>query len=328
MRKYLLAVAALWVAGAIDAHAAFHLFRIDQIYSNSDGEVQYIVLKEGSGANNEDRLASHPLTAINTLGIEKQIVFPSNLASTSTANRSVLIATPAFAALGIVTPDYTIPARFIPTDGGMLDYAAGTDRLVLPVLPTDGVMAIDRVGNPVTGTPRNFANASGTMTPRPATSIEFYNQSLDHYFISALAPDIDALDSGRFAGWVRTGQSFTVYPSPEAAGAGATAVCRIIIPPPYGDSHFFGRSAQECGETLSKFPFMSQETPNAFYISLPTAGVCPPAMIPVYRAFSNRADANHRYTMDRAIRDQMVSMGWTAEGDGPDLVVMCAPSSM
>ena len=28
---------------------------------------------------------------------------------------------------------------------------------------------------------------------------------------------------------------------------------------------------------------------------------------------------------DRAMRDQMVAKGWLAEGDGPDIVVMCAP---
>jgi len=41
--------------------------------------------------------------------------------------------------------------------------------------------------------------------------------------------------------------------------------------------------------------------------------------------FSNRYDANHRYMTDKATRDQMVAKGWLAEGDGPDLVVMCAP---
>ena len=58
---------------------------------------------------------------------------------------------------------------------------------------------------------------------------------------------------------------------------------------------------------------------------LPTAGTCPAGTAPVYRVFSNRPDANHRYTTDRATRDAMVAMGWIAEGDGPDLVVMCAP---
>ena len=45
-----------------------------------------------------------------------------------------------------------------------------------------------------------------------------------------------------------------------------------------------------------------------------------------YRAFDNRADANHRYTTSRAIRDQMVAMGYIAEGYGDDAVIMCAPA--
>ncbi len=61
------------------------------------------------------------------------------------------------------------------------------------------------------------------------------------------------------------------------------------------------------------------------HLTLPGAGACPAGTAPVYRVFSNRADANHRYTTDRATRDQMVGKGWLAEGDGPDLVVMCAP---
>src|SRR4029077_14921135 len=129
-------------------------------------------------------------------------------------------------ALGLVTPDYTIPARFIPTDGGTLNYA-GVDQIALPVLPIDGATAIDRNGTPVAGTPKNFANATGAMTAMAVTSIEFYNMGLDHYFISSLAPDIDALDTGRFAGWARTGRMFGVFPSQAAGGAGVTAVCRI-----------------------------------------------------------------------------------------------------
>ncbi len=41
--------------------------------------------------------------------------------------------------------------------------------------------------------------------------------------------------------------------------------------------------------------------------------------------FSNRADANHRYMTDKTVRDAMVAKGWLAEGDGPNLVVMCSP---
>ena len=45
----------------------------------------------------------------------------------------------------------------------------------------------------------------------------------------------------------------------------------------------------------------------------------------VYRVFDQRLDANHRYMTDKNIRGQMVGYAWLAEGDGPDLVVMCAP---
>ena len=59
---------------------------------------------------------------------------------------------------------------------------------------------------------------------------------------------------------------------------------------------------------------------------LPAAGVCPAGFIAIYRVFSGRVDANHRYMIDRALRDAMVAAGWDAERDGQDLVVICAPA--
>jgi len=67
------------------------------------------------------------------------------------------------------------------------------------------------------------------------------------------------------------------------------------------------------------------ESPNVMYVDLPDAltGVCPA----VYRVWDKRADSNHRYTTDPAIRAQMVTNGWVVEGYGPNAVMMCAPSS-
>src|SRR5690349_16331867 len=62
------------------------------------------------------------------------------------------------------------------------------------------------------------------------TVVEFYNATLDHYFISPLQDDIDALDSGRIPGWNRTGYNFTAYGT-AAEVAGASPVCRYYIPP-------------------------------------------------------------------------------------------------
>jgi len=311
-------------------HASFHTFKIDRLYSNADGTIQYVVLRESAGSNGENFLQGQVLTSTHA-GATKVFPFPANLPNGSTARRQVLIATPGFAALGIVAPDFTMPAGFLPTDGGTVNYAS-VSQMTFPALPTDGVLQLQADGATSANVATNYPGDTGSAPPMPVTAVEFYNAGLDHYFISALQPDIDALDSGRLAGWTRTGQSFKVYPSAALGGAGVNPVCRIYIPPPLGDSHFFSASPQECNETRAKFPAFSFESPAVFYVALPvttpgpSAGACPAGTIPVYRAFDNRADANHRYTTSRAIRDQMVAMGYIAEGYGDDAVIMCAPA--
>jgi hypothetical protein len=171
------------------------------------------------GNNAEHLWSGQVLRTTNAAGVPKQLSFPTNLPSPETAGRSVLVATADFAALRLVTPDYTMQERFVPTDGGTLNFA-GVDQITLPALPGDGATAINRNGAAVAAAPRNFANATATMTPQTVTSVEFYNQDLDHYFVSSLAPDIDALDTGRLAGWQRTGLSFRVFPSQAAGGGG------------------------------------------------------------------------------------------------------------
>lgn len=155
-----------------------------------------------------------------------------------------------------------------------------------------------------------------------ATAVEYYNAALDHYFVTHVADEIGKLDAGTIRGWMRTGESFRVY---TAAGAGTSPVCRFYIPPAKGDSHFYGRGKAECDATASANPTFVNEDPQFFHVTLPVAGACPAGLQPVYRVYSNRPDANHHYATSRAVRDQMVGKGWLAEGDGPDLVVMCAP---
>ncbi len=152
--------------------------------------------------------------------------------------------------------------------------------------------------------------------------IEYYHAALDHYFITWVPDEIAKLDDGTFTGWARTGLSFKVYPvlQPETS-----PVCRIYIPPGLGDSHFFGRDTTECDGTMAKNPSFDLESPGFFFLYPPSQGTCLIGRVPVYRVFSNRPDANHRYTTSRTVRDQMVAKGWLAEGDGPNLVVMCAP---
>jgi len=177
-----------------------------------------------------------------------------------------------------------------------------------------------------------FALASNGVTQNggPAASaatvsvVEYYNADLNHYFLTWIAAEMANLDAGGTpTKWVRTGRTFKAYADAQPQ---SSQVCRFYIPPSLGNSHFFGRSATECAASQSAQPGLVLEDPDYMHVVLPTAGTCPNATQPVYRLFNNRPDANHRYTIDRAVRDQMVAQGWVAEGDGPDAVAMCAPT--
>jgi hypothetical protein len=73
------------------------------------------------------------------------------------------------------------------------------------------------------------------------------------------------------------------------------------------------------------------ETDNAFGVFLPdtTSGQCPAGRIPVYRAWNDRIDSNHRFTADAATQRAMIARGYIAEGYGPASmpVAMCAPGA-
>lgn len=154
--------------------------------------------------------------------------------------------------------------------------------------------------------------------------IEYYNAALDHYFITATPAEIHALDAGTREGWTRTLQSFSAF---AQAASGMNPVCRYYLPPAFGDSHFYSASPVECDEVRTKFPGFVFEGTAVLHIALPdtVTGGCAVGTVPVYRVWNNRADANHRYTTDPAIRNMMVARGGIAEGYGPDRVIMCAP---
>jgi len=161
--------------------------------------------------------------------------------------------------------------------------------------------------------------------PPIVSLVEYYNAALDHYFITSLPAEIDALDRGLLKGWMRTGHAFSAY---AWATSAANAACRFYLPPGLGDSHFYSVSAQECADVARRYPAFVLETWEAFALQpAPGNGMCPDGLVPVYRLWNARADTNHRYTTDPAVRDQMVARGYVVEGNGPSPVGMCAPTS-
>jgi hypothetical protein len=171
MRRTLSGVALLVATlAAPAAWATFHTYQIDEIFSNADGSVQYIVLHEAFGSNGQNFLAGHTLTstaagATNTYTFDKNLGVTDTgygMMSTPTAFTRVLIATEGFAALGLVAPDYVVPNGFLPLANGTLNYG-GVDQVSYTALPTDGVTAIKRTGATEPNLAINFAGSSASV---------------------------------------------------------------------------------------------------------------------------------------------------------------------
>ena len=199
---------------------------------------------------------------------------------------------------------------------------AGAIASSIQLFTNDGVYEL-----PLTATGTGSPPPPPPPPPPPAAAtvdvVEFYNATLDHYFITWIPSEIANLDAGNTPSrWTRTGYTFKAYTSPQP---GTSQVCRFYIPPADGNSHFFGRNPAECAAAAQEHPEFVLEDANYMQLYVPTAGACPAGSTPIYRVFDNRPDVNHRYTTDRFVRDQMVAKGWIAEGDGADRVVMCAP---
>jgi hypothetical protein len=224
-----------------------------------------------------------------------------------------------------------MPVRFLPTDGGTIDLDR-QDPWVFEALPVDGSTALLRSGATASASGNSFALGRFSVHVDFSTVVEYYNAALDHYFVTAAAPDIDAIESGRITGWQLTGYSLAAFalPTPihccSTYGQTAVPVCRFYIPPALGDSHFFSAFAEECDAVAARFPTYVLESKAAFYVYLPDkeTGACPRPFRPVYRLWNQRADSGHRYIYDSLPRRiPMLQQGWLPEGYGPAGVAWC-----
>jgi len=182
-----------------------------------------------------------------------------------------------------------------------------------------------RVAHNAAGSPSTVAlSGAGGVAAAPVTVVEFYHAAFDHYFVTIAADEIVALDTGVFTGWTRTGLSFKAN---ATAQPGFAPICRFYLPPGYGDTHFYSASPAECDVVHQQNPAFVLESTAVMYLAIPNyaTGACPAGTDPVYRVWNHRPDTNHRYTSSRAVRDQMVALGYVAEGSGPDVVTFCSP---
>ena len=173
--------------------------------------------------------------------------------------------------------------------------------------------------------------AAGTSLQSGDTRVvEFYNNLLNHFFITANAGEAAAIEAGGAGpGWSRTGESWFAWllgPMPATE-----EICRFYGNPmatPSGqragpNSHFYTFQGPECEQVKRDIGWL-YEAPNRFFAIVPIGGECPRNSLPIYRTYNGRAalnDSNHRYMTRSALYFQMLALGWTGEG-----IVMCEPN--
>ena len=159
------------------AEAFFHLWSFTEFFSNADGSVQFIELHTSS--NNEHFASGAQIRSLSTGNV---FTFPSNLSSSATANKRLLIATPGFGGLsGAVSPDFTLPSTsFFDPAGDTISLSAGVaiDSRTFTSVPTDGVMSRVYPSNALdTNSPTNFSGASGSINLSAPPLAGDYNNS-------------------------------------------------------------------------------------------------------------------------------------------------------
>jgi hypothetical protein len=191
-------------ASARLSHAAFHLWSISEIYSNSDGSVQFVELFTSSSGQTLTS-GTHIVSNAHTF------TFPSGL-SQDTTNKHMLLATAGFGALaGGVTPDFTIPSNFFSVAGDTITYQGTVfPGTTFGAAPTDGVKSLNYPGaSQVTNSPTNLAGASGSvnLSSPPAPTGDYNGNGV-----------VDAAD---YAIWRHTfGQSVTAGSGADGNGNG------------------------------------------------------------------------------------------------------------
>src|SRR6058998_4042174 len=102
------AAAVVLLFSSAPAVGGVHLWRISEIFSNSDGTIQFIEMTTCCGSAGGEIFLSGQVLSSNS----HSFTFPSNL-TMATANKHLLLATSGYAALpGAPAPDYIIADNF------------------------------------------------------------------------------------------------------------------------------------------------------------------------------------------------------------------------
>jgi hypothetical protein len=154
----------LWAA-ALPAAANFHLWNMNELYSNADGTVQFLEFTAAAGG--QQFLAGHTLTSQS--GATTNTFNFTNLPG-DTAGKRFLVGTVGFAALGVVTPDYVVPNGFFFQGGGTITFGEGADIWIHGATPAPP-LSLNLGGGTSVNSPRNFAGQTGSIGGLPTATV-------------------------------------------------------------------------------------------------------------------------------------------------------------
>lgn len=172
-----------------------------------------------------------------------------------------------------------------------------------------------------------FCLFSAPTFAQSVTVVEYYNRTLDAYFMTGRSNEQALLDRLP-ADFSRTGMEFAA----SAATAAATPqvrICRFYVNTvtPFTNSHFYGREGTDCealrAQNLAGFNYEDFD----FAVAQPDAGNTCAASTPVrvfrsFRSGSATRTSNHRYTTSLSSFDALTAAGWT-----PEQAVFCVTSA-
>jgi len=144
------------------AFAGAHTWRVNEVFSNADGTVQFIELRESGGGSFETGVGGHLVTSESG----GSFTITSNVAS-PTSFKSILFGTAAYDALpNSPTPDYIIPANFFSISGDTVSYVPYS-ALTFPSVPTDGLLSLNADLTTGLNSPTNYAGQTGSVNAAP-----------------------------------------------------------------------------------------------------------------------------------------------------------------
>ena len=151
------------------AFGGAHTWDVNEVYTNADGTIQFVELREANGTDLETGVNGQPMRSLNfpahTLTLLHAISSP-------TGNKFLLGGTAAFAAMpGSPDLDFTIPNGFLRlgTAADSVAYGPPYDTLAVPsgAIPLDGIRSFNDGGVIADNTPTNYAGDEGFVDASP-----------------------------------------------------------------------------------------------------------------------------------------------------------------